>query len=331
MSTLFRKGLHVASAAALVVACGGGDKNQQARAPTTDTTATTGAEMQPQEQQMQQPQGYTYDQSMTSPDQTGGTGSMGQGATSPGQGDTSGSTAVEQGTMGAGGGTTDTQGTMGQGAMTGADTSTTDTSKAKAERALNDSEIFAVETAANEGEIQMAELARKSARSQQVKNFAQMMITDHRNAQNRAKQIAQKAKITATDNEVSNQLKSDVQSMMSDLKGQKGSDFDRMYIDDQVKAHRSVLEAVDNRLMPNVSNSDMKTHLTEFRSTISNHLTKAEDIQSKLQQQPVGATGAKSGGSKAKDTTTTKGKSTDESKPKSDDTPKGGLGGGTKY
>jgi putative membrane protein len=302
---IFKNGLYAAVALTLVVACGG-DRNRQAQQPATSETRTT-SESRWSEQ---------IDQSQAQQNQ-------GQVTPTPGTTDPS---AISGGGMDTGlGGTTDTtgmggdQGSVSQGSMdTGSGTSTagaTGDTKAKTERALNDAEIFAVANAVHEGEIQMAEVARKSASSAQVKQYAQLMITDHKKAHTKAKTLAQKAKITASDNEVSNQLKSDVQTMMIDMKDLKGRELDRMYMQNQVKAHRTVLDLVDTRLLPNVSNAEMKSHLQEVRTKVSDHLTQAESISTKLDQQPVGAAGAKSGAPGKSDTDTTKkAKDTDKSK-----------------
>ncbi len=94
------------------------------------------------------------------------------------------------------------------------------------EKPLTDAEIAAVTSAANAGEIEMAELAKKNASNGDVKSFAAMMITQHRDAENKAKAVATKAKITPADNDASTQLKNDVQTTISSLKNQKGKDFD---------------------------------------------------------------------------------------------------------
>ena len=53
------------------------------------------------------------------------------------------------------------------------------------------------------------------------------------------------------------------------MKGQKGKDFDKAYIDAQVKAHRDVLNVIDNKLLPSVQNGDLKTMLTDERSHVA--------------------------------------------------------------
>jgi putative membrane protein len=43
-----------------------------------------------------------------------------------------------------------------------------------------------------------------------------------------------------------------------------------------------VLEAIDNKLIPNAKNAQLKQALTEFRPKVQEHLQKAQEIQQKL-------------------------------------------------
>jgi putative membrane protein len=173
---------------------------------------------------------------------------------------------------------------MGGGTNAGSDTTT---AAKPAEKPLTDGEIVAVTSTANAGEIEMANLAAKTATNADVKNFAAMMITQHKDMETKGKALATKAKITPADNDASTSLKNDVQSTISSLKTQKGKDFDKAYMESQVKAHRDVLNLFDNKLLPNAQNGDLKTLLTDGRSHVAAHLAKAEEIQKKLDAAPA--------------------------------------------
>jgi putative membrane protein len=159
-----------------------------------------------------------------------------------------------------------------------------DATKGKQEGALSDAEIVAVVQTVNTGEVEMAELAKKNAASPEVKSFAVMMVTDHTDAANKGKIVSEKARVSPMENETSLQMKSEMQTTTSNLKNQKGKDFDRAYIDAQVKAHRDLLDAIDNKLLPGAQSADLKTHLTELRRHIATHLAKAEELQQKMKK-----------------------------------------------
>ena len=176
---------------------------------------------------------------------------------------------------------------LGGGANAGMDTTTAMPARASAEKPLTDGEIVAVTSTANTAEIELGQLASKTAQTPEVKNYAAMMIAQHRDMETKGKTLAAKAKITPADNEAATTLKSDEQATLSSLKSQKGKDFDRTYIDAQVKAHRDVLNMIDNKLLPSAQNGDLKAMLTDARSHVVTHLAKAEELQQKLESAPA--------------------------------------------
>jgi putative membrane protein len=148
---------------------------------------------------------------------------------------------------------------------------------------LSDAEILAVTSAANNGEIEMAKLAMTKGQNAQVKSFAALMIKDHTDAETKGKKLAKTANITPADNETSAKLNAQVQSTLADLKSQKGTAFDKAYMDSQVKAHKDVLSIVDDKLIPNAQNPDLKTLLSDVRQHVQMHLDKAQEITQKLE------------------------------------------------
>jgi putative membrane protein len=293
MRTLVRHAVLAASVAVVALACGSSD-NKQPNTPSSSTEYNQAQYPQPQTSQPQQGSNDNTTQGMSPGDQSG-------------TGSTIGSGGPQKPFYGPGLDNPDQAGTA---------TTNEGSMQAKQVTNLSDGDIFAIEDAANNGEIQMAELAKKQGVGAQTKDFAAMMITHHRDAENKLKALAKKQNITSKDNDVSNKLKGDVSSMITDMRAKKGKEFDRLYMDNQVKAHRDVLDIVDNQLIPSVQNADLKTHLSEVRRTVADHLQKAEDIQAKMQ--PTAATETTGGTAKGKSTTTTtksKAKGTTPAKP----------------
>ncbi len=144
--------------------------------------------------------------------------------------------------------------------------------------ALSDAQIVAIADAANKGEVDQGKLAVKKAKDAQVKQFAQMMVTDHTDATNKVKQLNIQPETTQT----STQLQTDSQNAISSLSGQTGTDFDKAYIDLQVKEHQQVLNDLDQKLIPSAHNADLKKQLTDLRPKIAAHLQQAQQIQQKL-------------------------------------------------
>ncbi len=148
---------------------------------------------------------------------------------------------------------------------------------------LNDAQFASIVQAVNEGEIQEAQLAMTKATSPDVKRFARDMATAHRDMQNKMTALLGRLQITPSDNAVSNQLKSDTQSELSTLQGTRGKDFDRDYIDAQVRNHNEALELLE-RITPSVKNTELKASLTSTRPKIEAHLREAERVELVLQK-----------------------------------------------
>jgi putative membrane protein len=148
---------------------------------------------------------------------------------------------------------------------------------------LNDSQFAAIVQAINEGEIEEAQLALGKATSQDVKRFARDMTAAHRDMQNKMTALLVRLEITPSDNAVSNQLKSDTQSELAALKTMRGKDFDRDYIDAQVRNHNEALELLD-RITPTVKSSELKAALASVRPKVEAHLREAERVELTLQK-----------------------------------------------
>src|SRR5689334_14311650 len=71
---------------------------------------------------------------------------------------------------------------------------------------LNDAEIASVAVAANQIDIQAAQLAQTKSKNEEVKNFAQTMISDHQSVIDKASALVKKLNVTPKDNALTRQL-----------------------------------------------------------------------------------------------------------------------------
>jgi putative membrane protein len=156
---------------------------------------------------------------------------------------------------------------------------------------LTDEQIAAVTTTANTGEVEQAKVAQKQGKDAKVKAFAAKMIAHHNQANAAQKKITDKAKITPADSDMSKQLAGDSQKLIDSWKDLKGPEFDKAYIDAQVKNHQAVLDAIDQKILPAVKNADLKKDITDFRPKVEAHLKEAQDIQKALEAAPAPAAG----------------------------------------
>jgi putative membrane protein len=146
----------------------------------------------------------------------------------------------------------------------------------------SDAQIAGIVLALNKGEIEQAKTAQKNAKNPKVKAFASKMVSDHTDADHKENALLKKKKLTSADSDKSSGLTSDAMSMNDSLKAQKGADFDKSYIDMQVKMHQDALNLIDNTLLAQVQDPDQKALLTAIRGKVADHLKMAQDIQSSM-------------------------------------------------
>jgi putative membrane protein len=156
---------------------------------------------------------------------------------------------------------------------------------------LSDAQFAGVLQTMNQGRIQEALIGQEKGSSPGVKHFAREMVTSHRTVQNKERALFTRLQLTPADSALSNQLKSDTQNELSALQSMRGKDFDRSFMDSQVRHLNNALELVD-RIVPDVKSSELKAELQGVRTKIDGHLKEAERIQQTLEQ---GTTNAQPG------------------------------------
>lgn len=143
---------------------------------------------------------------------------------------------------------------------------------------LTDEQIARITDDANGAEIEQAKVAQVKAKDPRVKSFAERMIKHHGEAQ--AKQA--KLNLKTSDSDSSKKLENDAKNTLDSLKADASANFDRDYIADQVSEHQQVLDTINNQLLPNVKNADLKNYLNEIKPTVEMHLKSAQELQRKL-------------------------------------------------
>ena len=156
-----------------------------------------------------------------------------------------------------------------------------------APQVMTDEEIFKVIDLTNTAEVDQAKVAQTKAKNAKVKNFAAMMITQHTKAKDKGNKLSTKLGVKPSESSTSTMLKSDTDSMLSQLKSEPAADFDRAYMDRQVEAHQKVLSMLDEKLIPNAKDPELKTLLQDMRTTVESHLKDAQTIQASLAAMPA--------------------------------------------
>lgn len=144
---------------------------------------------------------------------------------------------------------------------------------------LSDAAIVAVMVTANSGEIEQAKLARDHAQDARVRDFAQMMLTDHTAALDRMTNLASHLGLDPqTPSDLRSRLGSEAVGQLLRLALTAGADFDRTYMEIQVIEHGEVLSLLDSTLIPTSKDPALRAELEMARSLVARHLTMAKEL-----------------------------------------------------
>jgi putative membrane protein len=148
--------------------------------------------------------------------------------------------------------------------------------------ALTDPQIAAIVVAANQVDIDAGNLALKKTKNDEVKKFAQLMVTDHTAVNKAAVDLVTKLKVTPEDTDASRGLISGGTDNRAKLDKLDGDAFDRAYVDNEVAYHKAVIGVLDNQLIPSATNADLKSTLVGVKPAFDAHLQHAESLQAAL-------------------------------------------------
>jgi putative membrane protein len=148
--------------------------------------------------------------------------------------------------------------------------------------APNDAQIAHIVVTANQVDIDAGKLAETKGSSADVKAFGKQMVTDHTGVNKQATDLVTKLNVKPEDNPTSQSLKQGGEANIKNLQGLSGGAFDKAYVDHEVTYHQAVLDAIDQTLIPNATNEELKALIVKVRPAFVAHLEHAKQIQSKL-------------------------------------------------
>ncbi|MBV8388291.1 MAG: DUF4142 domain-containing protein [Mucilaginibacter sp.] len=136
---------------------------------------------------------------------------------------------------------------------------------------------FAVE-AANGGmaEVVLGKLALEKSNNAKVKDFANMMVTDHSKVNDELKALAKKLNITLPDS-----IASDESKTRDDLAKKSGAEFDEAYVKDMVDDHKKDVKAFEDAAK-NCKDNDLKAFAAKTLPTLKMHLEAIERVKKQM-------------------------------------------------
>lgn len=149
------------------------------------------------------------------------------------------------------------------------------------EGALTDANIVALLDEANAADSSAGAYAVGKATDPEVRDFAKLMMGEHHALRVQGQQLAKKLNITPAP-PANDPVQALAKQEMEALKAApKGPQFDRTYIDQEVTAHKAVLDLAEQG-HDATQNQELKGLIEQAKPVIERHLERAEELQKKL-------------------------------------------------
>ncbi len=160
-----------------------------------------------------------------------------------------------------------------------ADTMAADTTGASAP--LTDANIVALLDEANKADSAAGALAVTKATNKAVKDFAHLMMGEHHALREQGQQLAKRLKVTPEPpaNDPVTPLAQNETNVLQSTP--KGPEFDRVYIEQEIAAHKAVLDLAENA-HGQAQNEQLKALIEKAKPVIQKHLDQAEKIKGEL-------------------------------------------------
>lgn len=128
----------------------------------------------------------------------------------------------------------------------------------------------------NLAEIAMGQLALSDGNNTSIREFAQMMVTDHTNAQDELRYLAESHEL-----EIPDTLNIEQQALYDQLSQLEGYPLDSAYISSQVVAHQEA-QQIFQRQIDQGENTQIVGYASSILQHINMHLARAMELKEEL-------------------------------------------------
>jgi putative membrane protein len=139
-----------------------------------------------------------------------------------------------------------------------------------------DAAFATVAAADGMAEVALGKLAAEKSTNSQIKNFGDMMVTDHSKAGDELKAIAKTKNITLPDS-----LDDAHKKKIADLSKKSGKDFDKAYVDAMVDGHKKALDLMQSEAK-NGKDADLTAFAAKTAKIVQMHLDAINKIHDSM-------------------------------------------------
>ncbi len=146
----------------------------------------------------------------------------------------------------------------------------------------NDAQIAHIAYTAGQIDITAAQLALQKSKNKDVREFAEDMSRDHKAVNDQALALVKKLHVAPQNNDTSKALLKQANAKEAELKRLSGAAFDKAYIDNEVAYHKAVNNELENVLIPDATNAELKDFLSTGLKIFQGHEQHAESLAQSL-------------------------------------------------
>ena len=131
-------------------------------------------------------------------------------------------------------------------------------------------------------DVAAAKQALAKTTNKEIKSFADDMVRDHEAVNKQALDLVKKLTVPPEDNDTSRTLSKNAADKLAELGKLKGAEFDKAYVANEVAYHKAVDSALETTLIPNATNTELKSLLQTGLKIFQGHEQHAEHVAAGL-------------------------------------------------
>ncbi len=146
---------------------------------------------------------------------------------------------------------------------------------------LDDATIVAIFDAANTYDIETGGLAVRKSTNPEVKAMGENFVAAHTQVRQKGRDLAAKLGVTPTP-PADNALGDAHVAAMANLRSLSGTEFDKAWLDHEIKFHQAVIDAVNTTLLPALDNAEVKALVEAVAPAFVAHMEGAKALRASM-------------------------------------------------
>jgi putative membrane protein len=147
---------------------------------------------------------------------------------------------------------------------------------------LKDAQVAALLLASNNTDISYARLVPSRAQRDDVKNFAERMLTDHTVVNGAITDLLRKLDLAPEEHSMSLDMRDESANKRDIMRELSGFAFDSAYMENEVAYHQKFLATLENVMLASVRNGEIRNLLSTVRPAVAAHLAHAEQTRANV-------------------------------------------------